>query len=350
MDFHPLVSHFFRFWLWLTTSMVTKEWVAVHRYHHSEVETEEDPHSPQVLGLKKVLFEGAELYREASRNLNTLERFGKGTPDDWVETHIYSHAKWRNAGIVLMFIADAVLFGIPGIAIWAIQMMWIPFFAAGVINGVGHFWGYRNFESPDASRNIFPIGLIMGGEELHNNHHTFATSAKLSARWWEFDIGWLYIRVFQFFRLIKLNRSLPRLRLDKQKSYLDTDSLKAILNHRFQVLDHYWRKVIRPVLRREQKKLCKPHRVLLRNYAKMLVKENGAMTINEQEALQLVIKAHGPLHTVYQFALSLQEFWQRNTENHAELLEKLQKWSQQAELTGIKSSQKFAHRLCSYSV
>jgi stearoyl-CoA desaturase (delta-9 desaturase) len=182
LDLHPLVAHFFRFWLWLTTGMITREWVGVHRRHHARCETPEDPHSPQVLGLRKVLWEGAELYRAATDDPELVGRYAHGTPDDWIERHLYQ--RFNFLGVSLMLVIDAVLFGIPGIAVWAVQMFWIPFFAAGVINGVGHFWGYRNFESPDAATNISPWGILIGGEELHNNHHAFPSSAKLSARWW----------------------------------------------------------------------------------------------------------------------------------------------------------------------
>ncbi len=199
LELHPIASQFFRCWLWLTTGMVTKEWAAVHRKHHAKVETDEDPHSPIKQGIWKVLFQGTELYKKESRDQETLERYGQGTPDDWMERHVY--ASNNKYGILLMFIIDVVLFGPIGISIWALQMAWIPFFAAGVVNGVGHYVGYRNFECPDASRNLIPVGFFIGGEELHNNHHTFGTSAKFSVKWWEFDMGWLVIRLLQIFGL-----------------------------------------------------------------------------------------------------------------------------------------------------
>ena len=192
LELHPAISHFFRFWIWLTTGMETKKWVSIHRKHHAKCETEEDPHSPQTRGIKKVFFEGAELYRAEAKNQDTMTRYGQGTPDDWLERHVYT--QHSAAGVALMFVIDIVLFGIPGITIWALQMLWIPLFAAGVVNGIGHYWGYRNFECPDASRNILSLGAFIGGEELHNNHHTFPTSAKFSVKWWEFDLGWVYIR------------------------------------------------------------------------------------------------------------------------------------------------------------
>ena len=213
LDLHPVLAHFFRFWLWLTTGMVTREWVGVHRRHHARCETSEDPHSPQVLGLKKVLWEGAELYRDATKREDLIERYSRGTPDDWIETHLYR--RYSVIGVSAMLVIDFVLFGIPGIAAWAVQMAWIPFFAAGVINGVGHYAGYRNFQSPDAATNIVPWGIVIGGEELHNNHHAFPSSAKFSARWWEFDIGWLYIRLFSLLGLARVRRVARKPSIDE---------------------------------------------------------------------------------------------------------------------------------------
>lgn len=350
LDLHPIASHFFRFWLWMTTSIVTKEWVAIHRKHHTTCETPDDPHSPQVEGLYKVLFEGAELYKKEALNEETLARYGKGTPDDWLERIFYAHLKWRSLGIAFMFLIDVGLFGIPGIAIWAIQMMWIPFWAAGVVNGVGHFWGYRNFECADASRNISPIGIIMGGEELHNNHHTFANSAKLSVRWFEFDMGWFYIRLLTLLGLAKVHRSVPKLQEDTSKLQLDIDSLKAIVNSRFQVMDHYWRRVILPVVRNEKRFLSKQARHLLRAKGRLLVREESLISGSEKEALQSILKSRNVLNTVYQFRLQLQDFWHRNTENHAELLENLHNWCKRAEATGITVLQEFARRLSRYSL
>src|SRR5437879_6137579 len=215
LDLHPAIAHFFRFWLWLTTGMVTKEWVAIHRKHHAKVETDEDPHSPQTRGIRKVLLEGAELYRKESKNLETLEKYGHGTPDDWVERNVYTRHSWQGVGLMLAI--NLVLFGPIGMTIWAIQMMWIPVTAAGIINGIGHYWGYRNYECSDAATNILPLGILIGGEELHNNHHTFATSAKLSSKWYEFDIGWGYIRVLETLGLAKVKKVAPKPAFDAGK-------------------------------------------------------------------------------------------------------------------------------------
>lgn len=350
MDLHPIISHFFRFWIWLTTSIVTIEWVAIHRKHHAECETVNDPHSPQILGLKKVLFEGAELYKAEAKNKETLERYGRGTPDDWLERNVYSHRIMRNIGIILMLIIDTLLFGIPGIAIWAIQMMWIPFWAAGVVNGVGHFWGYRNFECPDAARNIMPLGLIMGGEELHNNHHTFATSAKLSVRWWEFDIGWLYIQIFRVLRLAKVHRSIPTLQENRNKQDLDTDSLKAIVNNRFYVMYDYWREVVVPVINDEKYFFRKNGKRFLRHCSKLLVREKSLIKQKEQHLLQTMLDHRAVLDTVYQFRLRLQEIWYLTHQSQTELLDSLHKWCKQAEATGISVLQNFAVRLRYYSL
>lgn len=350
LDLHPIISHFFRFWLWLTTSIVTKEWVAIHRKHHTECETTNDPHSPQILGLRKVLFEGAELYQEEAKNQETLVRYGRGTPNDWLERAIYSHKVWKSFGITLMFMINCFLFGIPGIAIWAVQMMWIPFFAAGVVNGVGHFFGYRNFESPDASKNISPIGILMGGEELHNNHHTFATSARLSVRWFEFDIGWFYIRILKMLGLAKLQSTVPPLYVNKDKSHLDVDSLKAIVTHRFHVMDDYWRRVILPVLRKESRSLDRENKRLLRRYAKLASTQNTMISRSQEDALNDLLGQNRMLSTVYQFRSSLVDFWHRNSESHAELLEMLHNWCLQAEASGIVALQKFAKTLCRYSL
>ena len=221
LDLHPIISHFFRFWLWLSTGMVTKEWAAIHRKHHAACETVDDPHSPQILGIKKVFWEGAELYRKESKNLETIEKYGKGTPDDWIERHVYTPYSAR--GIALMAAINILLFGPLGLTIWAVQMAWIPVTAAGIINGIGHYWGYRNFSADDASTIISPWGIIIGGEELHNNHHAYPTSAKLSSKWFEFDIGWLYIRTFEILGLATVKRVAPKVKLDLAKTSCDAD-------------------------------------------------------------------------------------------------------------------------------
>ncbi|MDX9740970.1 MAG: transposase [Gammaproteobacteria bacterium] len=345
LDLHPLASHFFRFWLWLTTGMRTKDWVAVHRKHHAKVETPEDPHSPQVYGIRKVLLEGAELYRAEADNDETLAKYGRGTPDDWIERRVYT--PYDRYGIVLLFLIDLALFGIAGIAVWGIQMLWIPFFAAGVINGVGHYWGYRNYEVSDASRNIVPWGILIGGEELHNNHHTFASSARLSSKWWEFDIGWLYIRLMQAVGLARVRKVAPRPVRDPLKSSVDMDTVVAIVSNRFQIMSHYGRDVLTRVYRDEMRQRAdrpprRARRLLLRNES--LIDERDRMQIDS------ILSASPHLQTVYRFKLALQELWSRSTSSNEHLLQSLQDWCHQAEASGIKALQDFARTLRSYSM
>ena len=278
LELHPIASHFFRFWLWLTTGMVTKEWVSVHRKHHAKVETNEDPHSPIAKGIKEVFFRGAELYRMESKVQETKERYGEGTPDDWVERHIYS--PHSDKGIILMLLINLTCFGMAGLCLWAIQMAWIPLFAAGVVNGIGHYWGYRNFESKDASRNVFPIGFFIGGEELHNNHHAFATSAKFSARWWEFDMGWAVIRLLQSVGLASPRRVLPTPKMQPNKTIIDTDTLKALITYRFQVMSRYTLEVVVPALREERKRASKASQVLLRRAKTVLVRDESILKVS----------------------------------------------------------------------
>ena len=215
LELHALPSHFFRFWLWLTTGMITREWAAVHRKHHAKCETEEDPHSPVTRGIKKVLLEGSELYRTESKNMETVEKYGHGAPNDWIERNLYT--KHSALGVALMLIIDVLLFGAIGVTVWAVQMLWIPITAAGIINGIGHYWGYRNYDCADAATNIIPFGILIGGEELHNNHHTFGTSAKLSSKWYEFDIGWMYIRILEIMGLAKVKKIAPAPKFDREK-------------------------------------------------------------------------------------------------------------------------------------
>ena len=237
LDLHPIASHFFRFWLWLSTGIVTKEWAAIHRKHHAKCETEEDPHSPVVLGIKKVLFQGYELYRKEAQNQETMDKYGLGTPSDWLEKNLYS--KYNKLGIVLMLVMDLLLFGPIGLTIWAVQMAWIPVNAAGIINGAGHFWGYRNYACADASTNLIPWGIFIGGEELHNNHHAYATSAKLSSKWYELDIGWLYIRILAIFKLAQVKKIAPQVRLDISKTVCDLETLHAVITNRYEVMAKY---------------------------------------------------------------------------------------------------------------
>ena len=233
VDFHPAITHWFRFWSWLSTGMVTKEWVAIHRKHHAKCETEEDPHSPRVKGLSNVLWRGVDMYRESALDKNMLDQYGKGTPDDWIERNLYS--KYPILGVSILLILDVLLFGAPGLTIWALHMCWMPFHGAGIINGIGHWWGYRNFDTSDAATNITPWGFWIGGEELHNNHHAFPSSAKFALRKYEFDIGWFVISVLRKFRLANVLRVAPELDVRPNIYVPDSETLRAIMTHRWQV-------------------------------------------------------------------------------------------------------------------
>jgi stearoyl-CoA desaturase (delta-9 desaturase) len=346
VDLHPAVSHFFRLWLWMTTGMETKHWTAIHRKHHAKVETPDDPHSPQVKGIWTVLWQGAELYRKESRSKATMDRYGEGTPDDWMEKNVYTaHSA---LGIMIMLGIDLVFFGPIGLSIWAVQMAWIPFFAAGVINGVAHYVGYRNFECQDASRNISPIGFFIGGEELHNNHHTYATSAKFSVKWWEFDMGWFVIRTLQLFGLAKPKRVMPKPHLAEGKSAVDIETLKAILTNRFQVMARYSKDVIAPVLREERRRAGIAGSAIFRRMKTLLIRETSLVDDAEQQQLDKVLADYGSLNVVYQFRLKLQSIWARSTASQKELVDALQDWCRQAEATGIEALREFVAHLKAY--
>lgn len=341
LDLHPAVAHFFRFWLWLTTGMDTREWVAVHRKHHARVETEDDPHSPRIKGINAVLWRGAELYRQEASNPETLAKFGHGTPDDWLERKLYR--RFKSLGVTLMALIDLVCFGVIGITIWAIQMLWIPFWAAGVINGLGHYWGYRNYEPDDASTNICPIGILIGGEELHNNHHAFPSSAKFALRRWEFDLGWCYIRVLQALGLAKVKRLAPRPKVVPHKRQIDQDTVKAVIATRLLVLASYGRQVIVPTLRQELHRAdLAARRLLLRNEA--LLDESG------RRRLERVLAENPQLRTVYEFRRRLQQVWDRSATTHEALLRNLQTWCNQAEASSVQALRDFAQYLRGYTL
>ncbi len=348
LDLHPVISHFFRFWLWLTTGMVTKQWVAIHRKHHAKCETPDDPHSPQVLGIRKVLWEGAELYRSEAVNSETMKRYGHGTPDDWLESHLY--ARYDRLGVTLILFVDLALFGIAGLTVWAIQLLWIPFWAAGVVNGLGHYWGYRNYEPRDASTNLLPIGLVIGGEELHNNHHAFPSSAKLSNRWWEFDIGWLYIRILTILRLAHVKKIAPVPQQLPNKQVIDLDTLKAVVLGRLYVMADFGRTVVAPVLREELRKADDSRRRMLKRTKVLLLREEARLDDRDRARLHSVLDMSQALCTVYEFRTSLQSLWNRTTVSHENLVVSLQDWCARAEASGIQVLQEFALSLRSYSV
>jgi len=347
LDLHPALRHFFRFWIFCTSGMLTKEWVAIHRKHHAYCETPDDPHSPVIYGIRKVLLEGAELYRAEKDNPETLEKFGRGTPDDWLEKNFY--LRFPYSGVVLMVVADLLLFGVPGIIIIAIQMLSMPFFAAGVINGLGHYSGYRNFECDDAATNIVPWGVLIGGEELHNNHHAFPTSAKFSVRRWEFDIGWLYIRLFQVFGLAKVKKVAPKPVLQSQPStQIDVDNLRAIIVNRMHVLRDYTKQVTLPVFRNE--KAIAAGNAALRKARKLLVRQPMLLDESAKNRLSELLSENAALETVHEFRERLRQLWSGANVSNEKLLAQLKEWCAEAEASGIKVLEEFAARLRSYQM
>jgi stearoyl-CoA desaturase (delta-9 desaturase) len=346
LDLHPIPSHFFRFWLWLTTGMVTKEWAAIHRKHHAMCETVNDPHSPQILGIEKVLWEGAELYRREAKNAETMEKYGKGTPDDWLERNVYSkHSAW---GVSTMLVADLILFGPIGLTIWAVQMIWIPFTAAGVINGIGHYWGYRNFAADDASTNISPWGILIGGEELHNNHHAYASSAKLSSKWYEFDIGWLYIRILESLGLAKVKKVAGKPHIDLAKTAPDAETLQAVITHRYEVMAKYV-KSLKDTMGEEISKL-RPHGMKfdVKTFRRWLHLGESDLKAPERETLDQALKSSKVLATIYSMRQELAAIWARSTASQEQLLKQLEDWCHRAEASGIEALQQFSRRLRCY--
>jgi stearoyl-CoA desaturase (delta-9 desaturase) len=344
LDLHPIVSHFFRFWLWLTTGMVTKEWAAIHRKHHAKCETVDDPHSPQVLGINTVLSRGAELYKKEAANQETLVKFGHGTPDDWVEHNIYSKFSWQ--GVAIMLIIDVFLFGAIGLTVWAVQMLWIPITAAGVINGIGHFWGYRNFDCEDASKNIVPWGILIGGEELHNNHHTFATRAKLSNKWYEFDIGWMYIQIMSAAGLATVKKTPPKPVLSDLRP-ADQNTLEAIIANRYEIMARY-SKTLRSFFSNEVQ-----HMQVLASHLSdartWLAKDESRLTDQEKEKLEELIASNAQLRKMIEMRRDLQAIWGRSSATKEQLLSQLHTWCQRAEESGLSSLREFSLRLRRYA-
>jgi stearoyl-CoA desaturase (delta-9 desaturase) len=354
LDLHPVVSHFFRFWLWLTTGMVTKEWVAIHRKHHARVETADDPHSPQTRGIRTVLLEGTELYRAEAKNLETLEKYGTGTPNDWIERNLYSPWSWQGCG--LMLVIDAALFGPIGLTIWAVQMAWIPITAAGIINGLGHYWGYRNFSTDDTSSNIVPWGIIIGGEELHNNHHAYGTSAKLSSRWFEFDLGWAYIRALETFGLATVRKVAPRIRFDREKLHADLETLQSVITHRYAVLTSYASSLrqacateiasLRARARTGELAVDIPSLRRLRHWFQSDVQK---LAESERARLASTLESSKALHTMYVMRQELATLWERSNDSREQLLARLQDWCHRAEASDIAPLRNFSRKLRSYA-
>ena len=344
LDLHPIPALFFRFWLWLTTGMLTKHWTAIHRKHHAKCETVDDPHSPQIFGIRKVLLEGAELYRKEGRNQETLDRYGYGTPDDWLERNIYCHDRW---GIAIMLVTNVILLGPIGITVFAVQMLWIPFLAAGVINGIGHYWGYRNFQPADASTNIIPWGILIGGEELHNNHHAYATSAKLSNRWYEFDIGWLYIRILETLGLAHVKKIAPKLVLDNSKTSCDLATLQAVLTHRYEVIAKYATSLRQTCAGELQ--AIKGAGVDMGKLKRWLRIDKAALPAAELEQREAAIRQSSKLATVLNMRDELAQVWQRSTASKEQLVKQLEDWCHRAEASGIEALQQFSRQLRCYA-
>ncbi len=349
LELHAIPSHFFRFWLWLTTGMVTKEWAAVHRKHHAKCDTEEDPHSPVTRGIKKVLFEGAELYQTETKSQETVERYGHGTPDDWIERNLYTGHS--TMGIVLMFVINVMLFGVIGVSVWAVQMMWIPITAAGIINGIGHYWGYRNYECADAATNVFPIGILIGGEELHNNHHTFGSSAKLSSKWYEFDIGWMYIRILEILGLATVKKVAPEPKFDSQKTAADLETLQSVIANRYDVMAKYAQSLKR-TWHEEVSELKKKQQLesgMLKSVRKALHSEPGRLPETQQQQLTEFFAHSKTLQTMHEMRIELASLWSRSHSTSEQLLQQLQDWCTRAEASGIQALQDFSLRLRSYA-
>ena len=348
LELHALPSHFFRFWLWLTTGMVTREWVAIHRKHHARCETADDPHSPVVRGIGTVLLKGSELYRAEARVTETLDKYGHHTPDDWLERHLYDRRSWQ--GVALMLVLDLALFGAVGLTVWAVQMAWIPVTAAGIINGVGHCWGYRNFEAPDASTNILPWGVIIGGEELHNNHHTDPTSAKLSVKRFEFDIGWLYIRVLESLQLARVRRTPPRLALGAVRPVADGQTLQALIANRYEVMARY-AAALEAAVRAELVRLKAQGAQDTARWMDMrlakawLHRDDDKIPQGVKPQLAKALRDSPQLAKLVAMREELRQLWTRSNASAEQLVADLQAWCRKAEESGIASLQEFSMRL-----
>ena len=349
LDLHPVVAHFFRFWLWLTTGMVTKEWAAIHRKHHAKCETEDDPHSPRIYGINRVLFGGVMLYVAESHKPETMSRYGHGTPEDWIERNLYTPlTKW---GVILLAAIDLALFGvIPGALIYGVQVAWIPFWAAGVINGVGHYFGYRNFQTDDDSTNIVPWAAWIGGEELHNNHHAYPTSAKFSLRWYEFDLGWLYIRVLESLGLATVRRKAPKVKLDPSKIEVDAATLQAVIAHRYDVMMNYAKSIKRATkleiaALREKGADC----TALRKIRRWLHRDDAVVPAKHRATINLIVESSPALKTTLTMREELARIWERSTLNTEQLVGQLKDWCERAEKTGIEPLVEFSRRLRCYA-
>jgi stearoyl-CoA desaturase (delta-9 desaturase) len=344
LELHAIPSHFFRFWLWLGTGMVTKEWVAIHRKHHAKCETEEDPHSPQTRGIDTVFWTGAELYRAEAKNMETMAKFGHGTPDDWIERNLYTRFSWQGVG--LMLIINVALFGVAGLAVWAVQMAWIPITAAGIINGIGHYWGYRNFEAPDASTNISPWGILIGGEELHNNHHTYPTAAKFSVKRYEFDIGWVYISLMRKIGWATVKKVPPKLRLGEIRPVADEKTLEAVIANRYEVMAGYGREMRRACKAEiELLKARGEDLALLQAAKRWLHRDEDRVPPAAKQQLARVRAQHPVLDKMASMREELRQMWLNTNHSREQLAADLQAWCRRAEESGIEALRQFSLKL-----
>lgn len=342
LELHPILRHFFRFWLWFSSGTVTKEWVAVHRRHHAYADQQGDPHSPVIFGIKAVMLEGYELYAKAAADPSVIENYGRGTPDDWLERHVYSpNSKW---GIILCSTVHLVLFGVPGIIMIAAQLASQPVFAAGVVNGLGHYFGYRSFEMPSAATNIAPWGLLVAGEELHNNHHAFPWSARFAVQRWEFDIGWMWVCVFRAFGLVKVKRVAPRPHLSRQRESVDAETLHALFTNRMHVLRDYAHRVVRPVCREISRSVAGSGPRIAPN---LFIRHPSLLADESHKSARELLDRHEKLRAIVEFREGLQQLW--DDANQARAVQRLREWCAQAEASGIRSLREFARGLRAYA-
>ena len=356
LDLHPIMSHFFRFWLWISTGIETREWVAIHRKHHAKCETADDPHSPQHHGIKKVLLDGYGLYWTESQNPETIAKYSHGMPDDWLEHNLYEKYSWQ--GVALLLITHLILFGPIGATIWAVQMAWIPFHAAGIINGIGHYWGYRHYTVNDTSRNIVPIAFWIGGEELHNNHHAFPTSARFSMRWYEFDLGWAYIRTLSMLGLAEVKKVAPRPRFNMNKVTCDVETVHAVIAHRYEIITKYAGSLKETYAAEIAKLRANGHvpalsslreKVASKHFRNWLRSDANQLTSEQHATLAETFQHSRVLELLYKMRQELAQLWERSTLTAEELVAKLEDWCRRAEASGIEALQEFALRLRSYA-
>jgi stearoyl-CoA desaturase (delta-9 desaturase) len=345
LQLHPLVRHFFRLHLWLTTGMLTKDWVAIHRKHHAKCETEEDPHSPQYFGIKTVLYSGVELYTKERKNKETIEKYGKGTPNDWIERNVYT--RFHFLGIFIMFLIDVALFGAIGITFWAIQIVWIPFFAAGVINGLAHWYGYRNYSTEDCSTNISRFGVIIGGEELHNNHHAFPSSCKFAHKKGEYDWGWYVIKALNSVGLAKIKKTVPELEQSSNEN-LDLDAVKAMLTHKVNLLQVYVKDVVKPAISQEYDLRSKQIRQTSDKFLNSMSIDWRFLDDEAKELFKQYIHTSPTIETIIKYRDELKSIWESNGKTSEQMIEAIRQWCQKAEKSGVKVLQDYARKLQTY--